>query len=225
MSEKGDTKKIEAALARPFPAEDIEWRVQRSGEKNGKPWAMVLAYVTARAIQERLDEVCGILGWKNVYEKGPDGGVMCGISLADSEGNWITKYDGAENTNIEAVKGGISGAFKRAGSVWRIGRYLYNLEATFAIISDNGSHSDKTKEGKWFKWNPPALPAWALPEGEKPITFDELRDKLMEAKAIPHLQNIWTKHAEAMKGMTEEQKKDLAVLKDLRKDAIGRGEG
>ena len=39
-------------LNEPFPVEDIEWRIQQSGDKNGKPWAMVLAYVTNRAIME-----------------------------------------------------------------------------------------------------------------------------------------------------------------------------
>ena len=46
-------------LKEPFPPEDIEWREQRNGiDRNGRPWALVLAYVTNRAIQN-LDEVCG----------------------------------------------------------------------------------------------------------------------------------------------------------------------
>ena len=48
-----------ARLRDPFAPEDIEWRVQQAGEKNGRPWARVLAYVTNRAIMERLDEVVG----------------------------------------------------------------------------------------------------------------------------------------------------------------------
>ncbi|HCJ1354032.1 TPA: recombinase, partial [Salmonella enterica] len=31
----------------PFAADDIEWRIQQSGKtRDGKVWAMVLAYVT-----------------------------------------------------------------------------------------------------------------------------------------------------------------------------------
>ena len=41
-----------------FPAEDIEWRVQRSGKTGKGYWAVVLAYVTNRAIQQRLDDAC-----------------------------------------------------------------------------------------------------------------------------------------------------------------------
>ncbi|EPF6937558.1 Rad52/Rad22 family DNA repair protein, partial [Salmonella enterica subsp. enterica serovar Typhimurium] len=38
-------------LDEPFAAEDIEWRIQQSGKtRDGKLWAMVLAYVTNRAI-------------------------------------------------------------------------------------------------------------------------------------------------------------------------------
>jgi hypothetical protein len=234
MSDKPDEamKRIMERLREPFSANDIEWRIQRSGLKDGKPWAMVLAYVTARAIQERLDETCGLFGWKNVYEKGPDGGVICGISIADGEGNFVTKWDGAENTNIEAVKGGISGAFKRAGAVWGIGRYLYNLEATFATIDANGQYSgsakknpkDNNEKPTWFKWNPPALPKWALPKDEQPITFAELIDKVKKANAFKHLEHIRNKYRVSVQGMTPDQQRELAETVKLKEDEL-RGEG
>jgi len=153
-------------LKEPFPYEDIEWRLQSADKGKNGIWGKCLAYVTNRAICERLDEVCGPENWKNEFDKGPDGGVLCGISIKIGD-DWVTKFDGAENTNIEAVKGGLSGAMKRAASTgWGIGRYLYNLEESWAEITDKGKFSGKTKSGEWFKWNPPAtLPAWALPGG------------------------------------------------------------
>ena len=60
------------------------------------------------------------------------------------------KWDAAENTQVEAVKGGRSGAMKRAAVQWGIGRYLYNLEEGFAQTS-----LDKSRDG-WGKtqgWN------------------------------------------------------------------------
>ena len=39
----------------------------------------------------------------------------------------MEKTDGAENTDYEPVKGGLSDAMKRAASQWGIGRYLYKL--------------------------------------------------------------------------------------------------
>lgn len=156
-------------LTEPFPAKDIEWRIQQSGVGNKGPWARVLAYITARAIQERLDTVFGPGGWKNEYKQGPDGGVLCRIYFRDDQGEWVWREDAAENTDIEGVKGGISGSLKRAGAALGIGRYLYNLEAGFADITENGQNYAKTKDGT-FKWNPPGLPDWALPEGDR-ISF------------------------------------------------------
>jgi hypothetical protein len=83
---------------------------------------------------------------------------------------WITKRGGAENTDLEAVKGGLSDAMKWCTVQWGIGRYLYDLEEGFAVISDEGKHFAKGKDkfsGKdyMFRWNPPPLPAWALPQG------------------------------------------------------------
>lgn len=162
-------------LQTPFPAEDIEWRVGRSGISNsGKPFVMALAYLTSRAVMERLDQVCGPENWQNEYEAGPSGGIICGISIRvprkDDSGNvfdheWVTKWDGAENTQVEAIKGGLSDSMKRAAVQWGIGRYLYNLEATFADVaasSQPGWNFVKI-DGKNFYWKPPQLPGWALP--------------------------------------------------------------
>jgi hypothetical protein len=179
-------------LKKPFPADEIEWRIGRSGVKpDGSPWAMVLAYVTNRAIMDRLDTVCGPENWCNRFDKAPDGGVMCGISIRIGE-EWVTKWDGAENTDIEGVKGGLSGAMKRSGVQWGIGRYLYGLEEGFANIHEKGRFRAKAKSNSGqevkFKWDPPALPGWALPPPlpppppltEGPIT--DAQKRLLEAE-------------------------------------------
>ncbi len=160
-------------LAQPFKEDDIEWRVQRCGEKNNKIWAMVLCYVTNRAIMNRLDDVIGAGNWKNYYESTPTGkGTLCGIAIRIKD-EWVTKWDGAEDTAIEAVKGGLSGAMKRAAVQWGIGRYLYNLDEGYADICPDGENytSDK-KLNKSFKWNPPSLPSWALPDVTKQTQLD-----------------------------------------------------
>lgn len=169
-----------AALAAPFPAEDIEWRIAERGNGNGKQWAKVLAYVTNRAIMQRLDEVMGPENWQNEF-KHIDGAFLCGISLRiDNE--WVTKWDGAQESQIEATKGGISGAMKRAAVQWGIGRYLYNLESGWANIHPSGKHyagRDQKKNLDAMKWDPPQLPAWALPSSAKPngfITRNQLAD-------------------------------------------------
>lgn len=178
-----DMKQIMEQLQKPFPAEDIEWRVQRVVKVGNQPKAIVLAYVTNRAIQNRLDKVFGIGNWKNEFKEWRDTGVLCGISVKIGD-EWVTKWDGAEETQIEAVKGGFSGSMKRAAVQWGIGRYLYNLEEVWVDIKDRGQHYINSKvkvNGKeeWVKgyWDSPILPNWALPE----ITVEEVLEKWIEA--------------------------------------------
>jgi len=159
-------------LKEPFEDSDIEWRISMSGETSKGPWCQVLAYITNRAVMDRLDEVCGPENWKNEYSPAPDGGVLCGISIrVDNE--WITKWDGAENTIFEAIKGGLSSAMKRAVVNWGIGRYLYNLDATWPACCYErkaGYEKSKIAGGKYLYWLRPSLPVWALPGGSgKPL--------------------------------------------------------
>lgn len=149
-------------LKEPFALEDLEWRVQTAGEKNGKIWARVLTYVTARAVMDRLDAVVGPENWQDAYREGPQGGVLAGIGIRIGD-EWVWKWDGAENTDIEAVKGGLSNALKRVAVKWGIGRYLYGLGESFANVHDKGQYRATTKDKKPFRWDPPALPGWAVP--------------------------------------------------------------
>ncbi|RRW77657.1 recombinase [Pantoea dispersa] len=201
-------------LDEPFAPQDIEWRIQQSGKSgSGKLYAMVLAYVTNRAIMARLDDVCGKANWRNEYQPAPAGGVMCGISIK-VDGEWITKWDAAENTQVEAVKGGMSGAMKRAAVQWGIGRYLYNLEEGFAQTSDqkrNDWNRAKLKDGTTFWWLPPQLPVWALP----PVTEQGGQSANSEPEAPARTpDDILRKFTEMVS-----QESDLETIKGLYKAA------
>ena len=101
----------------------------------------------------RLDEVFGPGGWTNQISYGPNGQVLCTIG-AKIDGEWVFKTDGADETEVEAVKGGISGAMKRAGVQWGIGRYLYEFGNTYAIVSESGKHRGQYKDnGAYVKFN------------------------------------------------------------------------
>jgi hypothetical protein len=160
-------------LQKPFPADDIEWRVQRALSTSKGNKAVVLAYVTNRAIMNRLDDVFGVGGWKNEYKEWRDKGVLCGISVK-IDGEWVTKWDGAEETNIEAVKGGFSGSMKRAAVQWGIGRYLYNLDETWVDVKERGENyiNDRKANIKGY-WDTPILPSWALPK----LTVEEVLEQ------------------------------------------------
>lgn len=161
-------------LAEPFPAEDIEWRIGMSGVKNdGSPWAKALAYITARAIHDRLDNVCGPDKWQLRYIEHL-GATVCEIGISCGEG-WVWKSGGSDQTQFEAFKGGLSGAEKRAGVPWGIGRYLYKLTETWVKTSPkktnectNYQAAQKAKNNKpgvpAFYWAIPMLPDWALPK-------------------------------------------------------------
>lgn len=156
------------ALAAPFPSNEIEWRVAQAGKGKKGVWAKVLAYVTNRAIMQRLDDVVGPPSWANRFAEAPGGGILCGIEIL-VDGAWVCKWDGAAQTEIEAVKGGLSGAMKRAAVQWGIGRYLYDLEEGWANVHDKGMYYGRLPQkagGDSFHWDPPALPNWALPGGK-----------------------------------------------------------
>lgn len=123
---------------------------------------MCLAYVDSRAVQNRLDDVVGPDFWKVNYEH-IQGGVMCHLSIKSGD-EWVTKSDGAPETQVEGFKGGISKALVRTASVWGVGRYLYDLDIAWARFVEKSSESRSVKiDGKFFEWLPPKLPAWALP--------------------------------------------------------------
>ena len=179
-------------LSEPFPADDIEWRVSRAGTgKKGGIYCNCLAYITARAIQSRLDNVCSPANWRNeqpaIIEIRPGITALVGGISINIGGEWVTKWDVAEPTNIEPAKGGFSGSMKRAGAQWGIGRYLYRLDEAFAEVSEKGGKDwnyaklPKDKGGETYYWKSPSLPSWALPqEKEYDISPDEL-NKLKRA--------------------------------------------
>lgn len=150
-------------LAAPFAPHELDWRVARSGMTNGKPWAQVLVYIDARAARARLNAVLGPENWKVEYGHGPANGVIATLSLRVN-GEWIAKQDGADVTDIEPVKGALSGAFKRACAVWGIGEYLYDIGDSWATFSENGTHRVRI-EGQNLRWDPPRLSPQFLPKG------------------------------------------------------------
>lgn len=133
------------ALKAEFPREAISWRAQ-SLNKEGTS-AMALAYIDARDVMQRLDEVCGPAGWQCRY---PHAGAktVCEIGILHN-GEWIWKADGAGDSDIEAEKGALSDAFKRSAVRWGIGRYLYDLKSPWVSCE----HYVNNKGNKvWKRW-------------------------------------------------------------------------
>lgn len=123
------------ALSAPFPAESIDWRIgSTSGDKTK---GMALAYIDARAVMDRLDTMCGPDGWQCNYTT-VNGSAVCNLGVRMPGGEWLWKADGAGATDVEAEKGALSDALKRAAVRWGVGRYLYELASPWVAIEAAG---------------------------------------------------------------------------------------
>jgi hypothetical protein len=118
-------------IALPTPPSEIH---QRGVWKNGQPVVnqdgspVLLDYITARFVMDRLDEAVGAARWQTTFETLPSGAVRCGIGIFnpdDTFTGWVYKYDVGTPSTIEGEKGAHSDALKRAAVQWGIARDLY----------------------------------------------------------------------------------------------------
>jgi hypothetical protein len=127
-------------LKAPFPFAEVEAKIQVTNGDKSK--GMAVFYLDARAVHERLDKVLGAFNWRNEYIKWNEKSQICGLSIYNAErGEWITKFDGAENSDIEPIKGGLTDALKRSAVLWGIGRYLYQMEGVWVEVEQRGKGS------------------------------------------------------------------------------------
>ena len=161
-------------LADFFAADDLEWKPIAVSKKTGK--ALAAAYITNRAVQQRFDDIVGPENWHNEFRPGPQGGVVCGISVrverASGDADWVTKWDGAGNTDIEAVKGGLSDSMRRAAVQWGVGRYLYAFPQQWVPVDDYGKFSQ-----------PPRIPREFLPSAAANARADRASERPPERPA------------------------------------------
>jgi len=152
-----DVEALMKALAAPFEASEVRFKpAVVSGNR-----ALALAYVDARVIQDRLDEVLGVIGWQDDYECLPDGSVVCRLRIRVG-GEWLTKVDvggpSEQPDEGDRRKAAFSDALKRAAVKFGVGRYLYRLQSQWA---------DYDPKKKQFV-RPPPLPESALPARPEP---------------------------------------------------------
>ena len=153
-----DADALTQALAEPFDPGEVKFKpAVVSGNR-----AMAIAYVDARVIQDRLDEVLGVAGWQDEYECLPEGGVVCRLRLHLGD-QWITKMDvggpSEQPDEGDRRKAAFSDALKRAAVKFGVGRYLYRLPS------------------QWVDYDPqkrqfvrlPKLPPSALPRRRLPV--------------------------------------------------------
>jgi len=228
-----------ARLSAPFPPAQISWRVGTVFQKTGtESTALVLAYLDARDVMDRLDDVVGPANWQCRYSH-TEKKTVCDIGVK-VDGEWVWKADGAGDTDVEADKGALSDAFKRAAVRWGIGRYLYGLgdtkakvqrkstESKFWYIPDSEiarlakalpspAKSSSVDQGKGDAGSPPL----AEPSPE-PIT--ELPKSIGSPEELEILIDLFRRAQSALqlKALGIKYKKDLAELEDIAVDDVAR---
>jgi len=139
-------RQILAQLAEPFPSEEIKWKPQATkGDR-----ALAVAYVDARVVAERLDQV--VEGdWSFDWEQASNGCVkgkltVCGITRCDVG----EQGDGPQGKTLKTA---VSDALKRSAVLFGLGRYLYHLPAQWVDYDAQHKRLAHT----------PELPGWAKP--------------------------------------------------------------
>jgi len=162
-------------LSAPFPQDIIKWRAQTLTRDHSK--AMALAYVDSRDIMDRLDQVISPESWQCDYKDSPTGKLACGIGIRCND-EWIWKWDGAGDTDVEGAKGAFTDSFKRAAVKWGIARYLYALKSPWVpcetyVGNDGKEHFSKFTEDPWdYVSGAPPRNAGGTLAAEKPLNMD-----------------------------------------------------
>jgi len=172
------------ALAAPFTSSQINWRVGATTKDKSK--GIALGYLDARDVMRRLDGVCGPANWQNKYSWSDGKTVVCDIGIRVGN-EWIWKSNGAGDTDVEAEKGKLSDAFKRAAVLWGIGQYLYSLPNTWVALEAAGS-------------------SWKIASSELPLlsrSHDQFVEKYAEMIAQERFEYYQEIYAKSIKAIQE----------------------
>lgn len=124
----GNGTDIWAALSRPFSFDEIKVKVLATNRE--KTRGLVVPYVDARAVMQRLDDAVGPGGWSDSYDVISDGVVRCRLTVAG-----VTKEDVGLGDD---PKSAFSDALKRASVKFGCSRTLYDAEKVWADLDNRG---------------------------------------------------------------------------------------
>lgn len=205
-------------LSAPFPKDAVSWRAQHLTKEGDK--ALALAYIDARDVMNRLDDVCTPAGWQCKYSHA-NGKTVCDLAIKCGD-EWIWKADGAGDSDIEAEKGALSDAFKRAAVRFGIGRYLYNLEAVWVPCKA------EQRNGKWaFKeW---VVDPWTKVKLEQRAGFETAKkqngkwetiaDELRGTADENELAKIWAKYQPELTVFKRSDPEIFGQLEEIKNNA------
>lgn len=200
-----------------FPRDAVSWRAQTLTKEGDK--ALALAYIDARDVMDRLDDVCGTENWQDRYEFHGTR-TICYLSIRVGD-EWITKADGAGDSDVEAEKGAISDALKRAAVKWGIGRYLYHIVSPW-VPCETGDWNGKKQ---WKKWT---ADPWSFVRGSRPApqrqtaaaplppspAMESLWREMEAISSSRGLEIFWKDNSKTVLGFDEGNKKRFIGKKD-----------
>jgi len=157
-----------ARLEEPFASKDVKWLVAATSRDGRK--GRVTPYADPRAYTDRLNQIFTASGWTREYtvhtlspitrmkkDKPIQTGKVLVTCVVSIPGVGIHSGSGEEWADDEnAMTSAEAQAFKRACSVFGLGRYFYNFAEMWVDL-------DEYKHPREF----PTLPSWALPENER----------------------------------------------------------
>lgn len=115
------------ALARPFPADAIDWKPGATNSDKTK--ALALAYVDLRRYFDRLDEIAPG-DWADDYDVLADGTIVkCRLSIAGVTRCDVGQKDESDQNTTTAAA---AQAFKRVCAKFGLGRHLYDMPQIWA---------------------------------------------------------------------------------------------
>lgn len=110
-------------LLDPFSENEIEFKdVWSKGQKTGKK----IAYISSRALMNRLDMIAGPERWWETEPVVTASGICVGLYITTPSGIVVgPRWGCSEWTEIAPMRGGETTAFRRACVKFGMGRYLY----------------------------------------------------------------------------------------------------
>lgn len=143
-------------LREPFSIKSIKFKPQSTNKD--KTQCLPVAFIDARDVSQRLDDVVGATSWEFSIQVIPDAKIasVIGTLRINFGDNWVHKSDvGEASQDITSYKAAASDALKRCAVQFGVFRYAYDLK--FKWVELDGR---KMKEK-------PILPYWALSDSDK----------------------------------------------------------
>lgn len=145
--EQKTMEQIEQELSKPTPASVIMFLPAALTNDGAK--CLCIPYFKRHFIEDRLDQVCGPLGWQT--RCGTEGGVLVyGIGIMNPQtSEWIWKWDTGVDSAGDGSNSAITGGIKRCGWLWGIGRDIASLVGKYRACTTRPGKGGKPQFARW----------------------------------------------------------------------------